>query len=108
MGYVDLEHPRAHQSIAYNVEEHLYDHDLSVRSIGRGYAMRRLKDQMPLELYLHLPIDHSEMLIEGMLMGEEERANMEKLAAERATSEEETRKAKAAQGFNDIHENNNQ
>lgn len=106
MGYIDLEKPTAFQSIAYSPEEHVYDHDLSIRSIGRGFAVKKIKDHMPLELYLKLPHGHSEQLLEGMMMGEEERVELEKAATEEHNRQEELSKQKAAQGFNDIHEQN--
>jgi len=106
MGYIDLEKANAFRSIAFSPEEHLYDHDLSIQSIGRQYQIKKIKEHMPLELYLNLPIGHAEMLLQGMMIGDEERVKLEEFAASETARAEALRKEQAAQGFNDIHEQN--
>lgn len=78
MGYVDLDNQNAHQSIQYYPEEHVYDHEFSIQSIGRAYEVATLKDLMPLDFYLNNPVHIVDELIEGMLIGREDKLKMEK------------------------------
>lgn len=103
MGYVDPSKQTAHQSIRYYPEEHLYDHDLSVQSIGRNYEIKRLRDLFPIEPYLNLPIEVSDKLIQGMMMGVEERAQMEQDAAAEKDREKQLKTQQTGESFNNLH-----
>lgn len=105
MGYVDLQNQRAHQTIEYYPEEHAYDHDLSIQSIGRNYEKMKLRDIFPMDLYLNLPPDISDELIKGLLIGIDDRSKLEEYAAAEKERLEAIKKEEAGQQFNQLHNN---
>lgn len=106
MGYVDPFNRHPHDTIEYRYEEHGYMHDLSYMSVGRAYTSNKLADIIPLDIYLKLPSDTVSLLIEGLAVGMEDRANYEKDMATQREIElklaEETRQANTANAFNQI------
>lgn len=106
MGYVDVNEPTAHQSIKYYPEEHLYDHDLSICSIGRDYEIKKLRDLVPLDFYVNTPIELTEELIRGMMMGVEDRSKMEREAVERRDQEKAMVTQQTGESFNQLHNHN--
>lgn len=104
MGYIDIENQTAHQSIVYQPEEHLYDHDLSYQSIGRRYTSMKLSDHITLDFYLNNPPEISDEILQGMMIGIEDREKLEEAAQEAAKAKEALAREQAAQQMNQLHE----
>lgn len=104
MGYVDIDKQTAHQSIEYQPEEHLYDHDLSYQSIGRRYTAAKMSDHITLDFYLNNPPEVSDEVLQGMLIGIEDREKLEAAAREAKEAKEALAREEAAQQMNQLHE----
>lgn len=104
MGYTNPFEPKAHDSIEYHPSEHVYDHDLSIVSVGRHYSANKLQDIIPLELYLKLPTEVVAGLIEGLSIGIEDRINYDLRKAQEETDAANLEKSQraAADSFNQI------
>lgn len=105
MNYVDLNKNDPFRSIKYYPEEHVFDHDLSITSIGRNYEITRLRDILPIEPFLNLPIDITDELIQGMQIGQKQRIELEE--DDQRRKEIERQKAlQSAQNINNLHNTN--
>jgi len=105
MGYVNLENQTAHQSIEYRPEEHVYDHDLSLQSIGRRYTSMKLGDHITFDFYANNPPEISDEVLQGMLIGLDDREKLEEDAKQREAQRQALEKEKAAQNMNQLHDN---
>lgn len=104
MGYVDMEYQSAHQSILYRPEEHTYEHDLSLQSIGRRFSSGKIGEYISLDFYMNSLPEISDEILKGIMIGLNDRERLEKEALEAEERRKALEREQAAQNINQLHD----